>query len=254
MTLALVEKILNRSSVRSFSNVPVDSATLAKLLDCAQCAPTSGLMQSWSVLVISDPQLKEKLIHDNPCIGNVDGHNVNMLRAPSPYLVWLADLRRNKILLDRKNSTAGENFCHADFNLKAICDATIAAQTFCLAAESLNIGTCYMGTIREIPWSYWNKEFGVGKYIFPLFGTAIGYRSENGMQPKSFKSRLPQSVVVHYDQYRDVNSIDEYNQLHLKSGSRFSSFEGRLHERANNLSRTKLDISTSLKDAGFTFK
>ena len=254
MNLSFLDQVLSRSSVRNFTNTPVELPTLTKLLECAQRAPTSGFMQSWSVLVITDPLLKEKLIQDNYCIGCVDGQNVKMLRSPSPYLIWLADLRRNKILLDKKDISTNDYVSKADFHLKAICDATIAAQTFCLAAESIGIGTCYMGTIREITWSYWNEMFGLGKHVFPLFGTAIGYPDKLNDSAKKFRTRLPQSNVVHYNQYNDVNNVADYNQIYANSKARFASFEEQLRERVGNVGRTKLEISSSLRDAGFTFE
>jgi nitroreductase len=245
-----IDGILRRRSVREFNKVAVDDGTLKLLLAAAQSAPSSGRLQSWSVLVINDPDKKKHLVESNPCIGNIDGQNVNMVLNASPYLVWIADLHRNKTLLDSSNYSTS-NIKQADLNLKAICDATIAAQTFCLAAESLGIGTCYMGTIREIPFEFWNTHYNVPEHCFPLFGTAIGYN-----QPQANKKfpRLPQDVLVHYNQYSNVNNVTGYNRTAFGLGSRFGRFEDLIAERVCRPSYTKEEIATSLKKAGFTFE
>lgn len=245
---SFIDGILGRKSVRDFNNKPVDQDTLSLLLSCAQSAPTSGRLQSWSVLVINDVEKKKRLVEQNPCIGNIDGQNVNMVLNASPYLVWIADLHRNKTLLDKSHYST-ENIKQADLNLKAICDATIAAQTFCLAAESLGIGTCYMGTIREIPFDFWNTHYNVPEHCFPLFGTAIGYPANQNFISKF--TRLPQDTMVHYNSYSDVNNVDAYNKV-LRS--RFNNFEELIAERVCRPSYTKKEISTSLKKAGFTFE
>ncbi len=244
-----IDGILGRRSIREFNNIAVDEGTLKLLLAAAQSAPSSGRLQSWSVLVITDLAKKKHLVESNPCIGNIDGQNVNMVLNASPYLVWIADLHRNKTLLDKSNySTA--NIKQADLNLKAICDATIAAQTFCLAAESLGIGTCYMGTIREVPFEFWNKHYNVPEHCFPLFGTAIGYPANQTFINKF--ARLPQDTMVHYNGYSDVNNVDAYNKMFIRS--RLKNFEELIAERVCSPSWTKEEIATSLKKAGFTFE
>ena len=56
----------------------------------------------------------------------------------------------------------------------ACCDALIAAQTAVIAAESLGIGTCYIGDIME---NYEEHEelFGLPKYVFPIRLICFGY-------------------------------------------------------------------------------
>lgn len=243
-----INGILGRRSIREFNDVAIDDGTLKLLLAAAQSAPTSGRLQSWSVLVINDPVKKKHLVESNPCIGNIDGQNVNMVLNASPYLVWIADLNRNKTLLD-KDHYSSTNIKQADLNLKAICDATIAAQTFCLAAESLGIGTCYMGTIREVPFEFWNTHYNIPEHCFPLFGTAIGYPANQNFINKV--TRLGQDTMVHYNSYSNVNNVDAYNKV-LRT--RFNNFEELIAERVCRPSWTKEEIATSLKKAGFTFE
>lgn len=255
MDLAFIDKILNRQSIRFFSDKVVDRATLDILLNCARAAPTSGMAQSWSVLVISDPELKRNLIENNRCIGNRDGMNVTMIKKSSYLLIWLADQHRNKIILENSNYTLPPNEMHsANLNLKSICDATIAAQTFCLAAESIGLGTCYMGTMREVPIDYWKTNFGLPDYVFPIFGTVIGYPNIASSLYKPNRERLPLDITVHHNRYTIVNNVNEYNKTFIKNKSRFSSFEELLENRLCEKSQGKQGVADSLKKAGFKFE
>ena len=63
----------------------------------------------------------------------------------------------------------------------ACCDALIAAQTAVIAAESLGIGTCYIGDIME---NYEEHEelFGLPKYVFPIRLICFGYPNNIGVE------------------------------------------------------------------------
>ena len=47
-----VDKILTRKSVRIFDYRPLDEGTLELLIAAAQSAPTSSMIQPWSVIAI----------------------------------------------------------------------------------------------------------------------------------------------------------------------------------------------------------
>jgi FMN reductase (NADPH)/FMN reductase [NAD(P)H] len=112
-------------------------------------SPTAGNMMLYSILEVEDQKIKEKLVKscDNqPFI------------AKAPFvLLFLADYQRwvdyfttcdvDSYRKDKKllNRTPEEGDL-----LLACCDALIAAQTAVIAAESVGIGSCYIGDIMEI--------------------------------------------------------------------------------------------------------
>ncbi len=49
-----VETILTRSSIREYTNEPVDSAQLETILRCAMATPTAGNKQPWGFIVIEN--------------------------------------------------------------------------------------------------------------------------------------------------------------------------------------------------------
>ena len=63
----------------------------------------------------------------------------------------------------------------------ACCDALIAAQTAVVAAESLGIGSCYIGDIME-NYEIHRELFGLPQYVFPICLLCFGYPTQGQMQ------------------------------------------------------------------------
>ena len=47
-------------AVRSFTDDPVDDATLYRVLDRARFAPSGGNRQPWRVVVVKDPEIRRR--------------------------------------------------------------------------------------------------------------------------------------------------------------------------------------------------
>ncbi|MFJ7746465.1 5,6-dimethylbenzimidazole synthase [Peribacillus sp. NPDC097295] len=53
--------IFNRRDIRSFLPDPISKETLHKILEAGHHAPSVGFMQPWSFIVVSNPEIKERL-------------------------------------------------------------------------------------------------------------------------------------------------------------------------------------------------
>jgi len=96
--------------------------------------------------------------------------------------------------------------------LLAIIDAALAAQNALIALESLGLGTCYIGALRNDPVTV-ARELNLPKQVFPVFGLTVGF--PDPAIKTDVKPRLPQTAVLHREQYRDNPSEEElysYNQ------------------------------------------
>lgn len=97
--------------------------------------------------------------------------------------------------------------------LLAVIDATLAAQNAVIAFESLGLGTCYIGALRNNPEAI-AKELALPKEVFPVFGLTVGYPDPSIRT--DIKPRLPRSKVLHREQYTansDREDFGEYNQI-----------------------------------------
>jgi nitroreductase len=61
MTIDLLDALRGTGSVRSFTDAPVDDATIAAVLDSARFAPSGGNRQPWRVAVITDVEIRRRM-------------------------------------------------------------------------------------------------------------------------------------------------------------------------------------------------
>lgn len=264
-----IEQVLGRFTVRGFKDRPLAPGQLELLIAAAQSASTSGMLQTWSVIALADKESKARLIntpHAQNTMGSVDSHNTIALNTCSVFLIWLADLHRVDSILQahavERNIDADLllQTSRAEFHLKAIIDATIAAQTFSLAAESQGLGTMYCGAIRQFPAQHFKDNFNLPHLTFPIFGMAVGHPSEFFKSVKPIRPRLPTDIVLHhgsYERFDDMSRLDTYNAIHKhRNGSPVlynKDFVDRLVERMS-VSSDKKSVTDSLVQMGFDFK
>jgi len=81
----------------------------------------------------------------------------------------------------------------------ACCDALIAAQTAVIAAESLGLGSCYIGDIME-NYEEHKALFDLPRYVFPICLLCFGYPTQQ-QRNRALTRRLDQRYVVFQDRY-----------------------------------------------------
>jgi nitroreductase len=199
---AVLDTILNHRSVRGFLPRKLPQGTLETLVAAAQSASTSSNLQFWSVVAVEETERKSRL-------ADLAGQQQFIRDAPL-LLVWLADLSRlNRIAAERGAVVEGTHYLE-EF-IVGVVDAALAAQSALIAAESLGLGAVYIGAMRNLPEQI-AAELGLPPHVFAVFGMSIGYpdpAKETGIKP-----RLPQSVVLHREQYSASSrreAIDGYN-------------------------------------------
>jgi nitroreductase len=264
-----IQQVLGRSTIRGFTDQPLAPGQLELLVAAAQSAPTSGMLQTWSVIALADKESKARLIntpYSQNIMGSVDSYNVIALNDCAVFLIWLADLHRVDSILQahatERNIDADLllQTSRAEFHLKAIIDATIAAQTFALAAESQGLGVMYCGAVRQIPAEHFIENFNLPPLTFPIFGMAVGYPNAFVQAVKRPKPRLPTDIVLHHGSYKtfdDMDRLDPYNTVHKTfNGSPAlykKDYVDRLIERMA-VAYDKKYVTQSLKQMGFDFK
>ena len=196
--------LLNHRSVRAFLPAALDAGVLEMLISAAQSASTSSHLQAWSVVAVQEPARKARL-------AELAGNQQHVREAPL-FLVWLADLARLRRIARSFNEPAAALDYLESFLLGAI-DASLAAQNAVIAAESLGLGTVYIGGIRNRPEEV-AAEIWLPPEVFALFGLCIG-RPDPG-RPAAIKPRLPQRVVLHRERYSvegEAEALAAYDRL-----------------------------------------
>lgn len=90
--------------------------------------------------------------------------------------------------------------------LLAVSDATIAAQNAVVAAESLGIGSCYIGDIME-HCELHQELLGLPKYVFPAAMLVFGYPTEQ-QKERTKPERADLRHIVHENTYRHMDACE----------------------------------------------
>ncbi len=192
----VIDLLVQHRSVRSYTSDPLPPGTLATLVAAAQSAATSSNLQTWSVLAVEDADRRARL--------SALANNQRHIREAPLFLVWLADLSRAA----RLGQAAGRELDVLPFLetfLVAVIDAALAAQNAVTAAESLGLGTVYIGAMRNHPEAV-AAELALPPGVMAVFGLCVGHANPDA--PASVKPRLPQPVVLYREQYGAVAEAD----------------------------------------------
>ena len=186
---ATLDLLLSHRSVRHYTNDPLPDGALEAALAAAQSASTSSNLQLWSVIAVEDAERKQRLsIHA--------GNQAHVARAPL-LLAWVVDLARLRRLGDSLGVVT-EGIDYFEAFLLAMVDTALAAQNAMAAFESLGLGGCYIGGLRNKPPEV-AAELGLPPLTFALFGMTVGV--PDPARPAHLRPRLPQEVMLMREQY-----------------------------------------------------
>lgn len=211
---AVVATQLAHRSVRSFASDAISDEILETAVAAAQSASSSSNMQTWSVVAVRDADRRGRIAQ---AVGDP-----GVIESAPVLLVWIADLARNSAIL-RAEGIEPATVDYLETTLVGFVDAALAAQNALLALESLGLGGCYLGVIRNAPEAI-AEELGLPAHAVAAFGMAIGY--PNPAAPTGVKSRLPQTAILHRETY-DANAWKEATPAYEDSFEAFYATQGR---------------------------
>jgi nitroreductase len=198
-TLKIIE---NRRTIRAYSKKELTKEEINIIIHGAIRAPTAGNMMLYSILQVTDQEKKENLV--KTC-----DNQPHIAKAPL-VLIFLADMQRwwdyfSISKVPELCAEIGEQFQtpkESDL-LLACCDALIAAQNAVIAAESIGIGSCYIGDIME-NYEIHREMFNLPKWVFPIAMVCFGYpKDERKKIPLT--SRFPQKFIHFKNKYKRLN-------------------------------------------------
>jgi nitroreductase/FMN reductase (NADPH)/FMN reductase [NAD(P)H] len=165
----ILNMIFERRSTRAYCCKPVGASDKTLILQAALQAPTAGNMTLYSVIDVTDEALKKTL--------SVTCDNQPFIAKAPLVLIFVADMRKwyDAYAMRRKEARTPS---YGDMML-ACADALIAAQNATVAAESLGIGSCYIGDILE-RFEKYRALLNLPRYTLPaaMFASAIRPRAK----------------------------------------------------------------------------
>jgi len=205
-TLKLIE---NRRTIRAYSKKELTQEEIDAIIHGTMRAPTAGNMMMYSILQITDQDMKEKLV--KTC-----DNQPHIAKAPL-VLIFLADMQRwwdyfSISKVPELCEEIGEEFQTPQESdlLLASCDALIAAQNAVITAESLGIGSCYIGDIME-NYEIHQEMFNLPKWVFPIAMLCFGY-PKGDKEKIPLTSRFPQKYIHFENKYKRL-SEQEFTEM-----------------------------------------
>ena len=189
-----IRQLNERKSVRVFTDRAISAEDRAAILNAAIMAPTAGCQQFYSILDITDPKLQQRL--SETC-----DHQPFIAKAKM-VLVFLTDCSKWYRGFQEAGCAPGKPG-PGDI-LLACADACIAAQNAVTAAESLGIGSCYIGDILE-NCEIHRELLGLPPYVVPAAMLVFGYPAESQIRRKK-PERAGLDRVVFKNRYPEMDS------------------------------------------------
>lgn len=242
----VLKMLQSHRSIRKFTDQTIDDELLHQIIRCGQAAATSSNLQATTVINIKKAETRKEI---SKLAGNQD-----YVMSAGAFLVFCADLSRSRLACESQGGVfvAGmtEHF------IIATVDVALFAQNCAVAAESLGLGICYIGGIRNDPEKVCSM-LELPDQVYPVFGFCLGFPA----QDPEIKPRLPLSVVLKEDRYDDskdktgILSYDKKLQQYYRdrtSGAKNSCWTVEMKALVGKESRPHM--KDFLKSQGFSMK
>lgn len=223
----MITLLKNHRTIRKYSSQKISQDLMNELLEASARASNTGNMQTYSIIVTTDNEIKQTLA---PC-----HFNQKMITEAPAVVTFCVDFNRFNKWCDQRNAVHGYgNFLSFS---SGMIDAMLAAQNFCIAAESKGLGICYLGTTTYTA----DKIIDIlhlPKYVVPITTITMGYPSEI---PEKQEDRLPLDGVVHYEKYTDY-SPEKINKIYREKENLESSKQFIVENNKDTLAQVFTDI------------
>jgi nitroreductase len=192
--------LFERSSCRNFLEKKIPPNVLRLVLEAGIHAPTAGNLQPYSIIKVESNEARQGLA--KMCGQSFIG------RAPV-LLLFCMDLHRNERWagLEVAPYTVTSSFRHFWVSFQ---DTVICAQNVCTAADSMGLGSVYIGTVIDMPKDI-QAMLKLPKAVFPVVLLCLGYPTS---RPPP-RRKLGVDAVVHSECYREMEDrelLDAYNE------------------------------------------
>lgn len=200
----VIETLLNHRSVRKFTEQELSKEQVQTIVEAAQSASTSSFIQAYSIIGVSDKAKKKKLaeLAGNQSYVENNGH----------VFVFCADLYRHEVAANMEGVDVSASLESTEKFMVSLIDAALAAQNAAIAAESMGLGICYIGGIRN-QLTEVCELLKTPNHVLPLFALVVGYPD----QQTDKKPRAPFHHVYHENEYEQneetyKKGLEEYNE------------------------------------------
>lgn len=188
------ETLLERRSIRRYERQPITEEQMHFIYEAIRNTPTSYNGQQYSVIDITDSDLK---LHLYELTGQ------KQIKTCSHFLAFCADF--NKIgIMARSKAVEMPRITHtADGLILGTVDASLAMMSAVVAACSLGLGTCCIGYARTAAPEEIASLLRLPQNVYLVCGLALGVPREL----PDLKPKQPVDAIIHHDYYRPESEL-----------------------------------------------
>ena len=242
----VIRLLQSHRSIRKFADKPLDETTVNTLIASGQAAATSNNIQATTVIQVTDTSKRAQL-------AELAGGQ-KYVETAGAFFVFCADLKRSAQACERQGGQFAQGMTE-DFVIATV-DVALFAQNCVIAAESMGMGICYIGGLRNNPAGV-SDILDLPENVYPVFGMCVGYPE----QDPEIKPRLPLDAVLMHNAYEPevlAPGIDAYDErIHDYYGSRSSNNkDSRWSDEMKALigKKSRPHMREFLKSKGFTMQ
>ena len=180
------EAIVTRRSVRGYNSKSLGISTIEEIIDAGRYAPSSGNVQTWNVIVVTDEKMRDN-------IANISMKQSWISQAPV-LLVVCSD----KTMLKSYYGEKADKYC--------IQNVVAAVENMLIRANSLGVSSCWVDTFEN---NALKRHLKIPDEITPEIIITLGYSDEKSLA--HLKTDL--NKIVYFDSWgkfdRKVKLINE---------------------------------------------
>lgn len=189
------QTILERRSIRRYEREAVSDEAMQFIYDAIRNTPTSYNGQQFSVVDVTDQELKEEIYR---LTGQKQAKTCNH------FMVFCADFHKIRLIADRKGIDMPDFEHTLDGVIVGTVDATLAMMNALTAAEAQGLGTCCIGYARTCAPEALSKLLSLPQSTYIVCALAIGVPRElPDLKPKQSKE-----ISIHNNRYSDEGLTD----------------------------------------------
>jgi len=173
----VIKTIKNRRSVRKYQSQQITDDELQNIIEAGIFAPTAHNDQPWHFTVIQNQELIQLMNQESKKL------------MKTSEVDWIANMGKNENLNIFYDSPTVIVVSGRKTALSPLVDCSAAIQNILIAAESLNIGSCWIGLAKFFFANPENvKKMNIPAGYEPYYAISIGYKdSANRRGPERNK-------------------------------------------------------------------
>jgi coenzyme F420-0:L-glutamate ligase / coenzyme F420-1:gamma-L-glutamate ligase len=186
-----LEFVTSRRSIRNYTDQPIDSCQVERLIEAACWAPSNHNRQGWKFLIISNRQKIRQMAEEiRRCMMNCPGMSSQTVASRAADLIHYSGAFDQApvviLVMHKKTPSMGKSILSqatSDLASGEVISAAMACQNLLLAAHAMGLGACVM-TAPLLAGTVWNSMKDLPLGFEPTCLITVGYSAEVPVVPR----------------------------------------------------------------------